>query len=53
MTIKIDGTTSTITVSKQTGPTGPAGPQGSTGPQGPQGDKGDTRFNKVSNRTNW
>ena len=42
MTIKIDGTTSTITVSKQTGPTGPAGPQGSTGPQGPQGDKGDT-----------
>ncbi len=42
MTIKIDGTTSTITVSKQTGPQGPAGPQGSTGPQGPQGDKGDT-----------
>ena len=42
MTIKIDGTTSTITVSKQTGPTGPQGPQGPTGPQGPQGDKGDT-----------
>ena len=42
MTIKIDGTTSTITVSKQTGPVGPQGPQGPTGPQGPQGDKGDT-----------
>ncbi len=42
MTIKIDGTTSTITVSKQTGPIGPQGPQGPTGPQGPQGDKGDT-----------
>ncbi len=48
MTIKIDGTTSTITVSKQTGPTGPQGPEGdqgntgATGPQGPTGPQGST-----------
>ena len=40
MTIKIDGTTSTITVSKQTGPTGPTGPQGQIGNTGAQGDQG-------------
>ena len=40
MTIKIDGTTSTITVSKQTGPIGPTGPQGSIGNTGAQGDQG-------------
>ena len=43
MTIKIDGETRVITVSKQTGPTGatgPAGPQGDTGPQGPTGPAG-------------
>ena len=39
--IIIDGTISTITVSKQTGPVGPQGPQGQTGPQGPQGPQGD------------
>jgi len=40
MTIKIDGTTSTITVSKQTGPAGPTGPQGSIGNTGAQGSQG-------------
>ena len=40
MTIKIDGTTETITVSKQTGPTGPTGPQGQIGNTGAQGDQG-------------
>ena len=40
MTIKIDGTTSTITVSKQTGPVGPAGPQGQKGDTGAQGTQG-------------
>ena len=40
MTIKIDGTTSTITVSKQTGPIGPTGPQGSIGNTGSQGSQG-------------
>ena len=40
MTIKIDGTTSTITVSKQTGPTGPTGPQGQIGNTGAQGTQG-------------
>ena len=40
MTIKIDGITSTITVSKQTGPIGPTGPQGSIGNTGSQGSQG-------------
>ena len=40
MTIKIDGTTSTITVSKQTGPIGPTGPQGQKGDTGSQGTQG-------------
>jgi hypothetical protein len=40
MTIKIDGTTSTITVSKQTGPAGPTGPQGQIGNTGAQGTQG-------------
>ena len=40
MTIKIDGTTKVITVSKQTGPTGPAGPQGQKGDTGAQGTQG-------------
>ena len=40
MTIKIDGTTETITVSKQTGPIGPAGPQGQKGDTGAQGTQG-------------
>ncbi len=40
MTIKIDGTTSTITVSKQTGPAGPTGPQGQKGDTGAQGTQG-------------
>ena len=40
MTIKIDGTTKVITVSKQTGPVGPAGPQGIQGQQGIQGATG-------------
>ena len=40
MTIKIDGTTKIITVSKQTGPTGPAGPQGQKGDTGAQGTQG-------------
>ena len=40
MTIKIDGTTSTITVSKQTGPAGPAGPEGQKGDTGAQGTQG-------------
>ena len=34
--IIIDGTISTVTVSKQTGPAGPTGPQGQIGPQGPK-----------------
>ena len=38
--IIIDGTISTVTVSKQTGPAGPTGPQGQIGPQGPKGDQG-------------